>query len=164
MGASPRSNALLAAAKIKHNDEITPVKYGSLQHCPAHTRRTRGPEEKGTHRWSPGGARPSRGRRRRAREARAPTRGGGAAAPRGTAGGLAPLPPWPARPLSGESRTGTLCRRRRGCEGMRGWGEVGCRFPVRRLARCLLIWGWPWPAPRRRSGLRVVGREFPGRP
>jgi hypothetical protein len=92
-----------------HHNQIKSVEQGSSRHCPTGTppqatEKERGTEGKGTHRWSPGGARPRRGCRRRARAARAPTRGAAAGPPPGTAGGPAPPPlPWPSRPLPGLS-------------------------------------------------------------
>jgi hypothetical protein len=109
LDASSRSNAPLAAAQKKHHNQIKSVEQGSCRHCPTGTpprapEKERGTEGKGTHRWSPGGARPRQGSRRRARAARAPTRGAAAGPPPGTAGGPAPPPlPWPSRPLPGLS-------------------------------------------------------------
>jgi len=108
----------------------------------SHAQRETRPEEgKGTHRWSPGGARPRRRSLRTARGAPAPTRGGGGAPRPGTAGGAAalPSPPVPASlpPRRGEGE-------REGAVAFR-WGQA------------LILVGV-----RRGLGRRLARREFPG--
>lgn len=102
LDAASGSNAPLAAAKTRtprpENRAHQPRNLPALPKPRTERDQTRGREGKGTHRWSPGGARPRRGSRRTARGARAPTRRGAAAPRPGTAAGLAalPSPPVPA--------------------------------------------------------------------
>lgn len=90
------SNAPLATAETRKPRPSDTKPSGIAR---SHAQREARPEEgegRGTHRWSPGGARQRRGSRRTARGARAPTRRGAAASRPGTAGGLAALPSPPA--------------------------------------------------------------------